>query len=326
MTQPPLIPYKAAHALALAAGAGHFGVPSTLILLNPTAAQQASFVFRAGPGVAAVSGDVAAENVIIKIADPASIALAAARLAEVYPTMSAGRYRVPWLLAHDEAKGFMVMEDGRGQAAQRLYLSGAAGAAKAVAAAGGWLARFHKPTCHMGAFNPDPHLNWLHAQSAAHLDQSRHIPEFHAFQQALTQLDTDAATARGQPVLRCVTHRDFHLRNLLIRNLGRCYGIDFENAKRDEALRDLLFFTADAAKVAPAPPTADSLRAIAQPLRTHYARTLGAAISRRVFQTAFALAGWASLNTAAAPLGPNRERTLAVMQTMATTDDLFADP
>jgi len=68
------------------------------------------------------------------------------------------------------------------------------------------------------------------------------------------------------------------------------------------------------------------LRAIAGAVRAAYNRPLGAKISRQAFQTAFALSGWASLNAAQSPLGPNRSRALAVMQLIAATDDLFADP
>lgn len=316
MTQPPLICLKDARMSAMAAVQQQFGTAQGLTLLNPGAAEQASFVFRA---------DLAdAGHAVVKIGDPARIALTVARSQDIYPQMSDGRFRVPQIFSHDAAAGVLVMEDARGQSAEKLWLSGPAGAARAVSAAGAWIARFHKPSSHMGAFNPDPHLNWLQKQANAHRDQTRKIPDFAAFESLFSQLTKDIDTARGQPILRCITHRDFHLRNLLIRNLGRTYGIDFENTKRDEALRDLLFFTADAAKLHRSPPTPQTLHAIALPLRAAYNRTLGSAIPRRVFQTAFALSGWASLDETA-PLGPNRARALAVMQAIAAADDLFAD-
>ena len=317
VTPPPLIRLNTARDMAQAAAMAQFGAASDLTLLNPTGAEQANFVFRADLG--------SAGHIVIKIGDPARIALAAARITDVYPNMREGRFRVPQILAHEAAKGVLVMEDARGQPAQKLFLSGPAGASRALAAAGGWIAQFHKPTAHIGAFNPDPHLNWLQKQATAHRDQKSKIPDFAAFERALAALAQTADTARGQPIRRCVTHRDYHLRNLLIRNLGRTYGIDFENTKRDEALRDLLFFAADAAKMDPQPPTSDSLRAIAAALRSAYKHSLGTIINRRVFQSAFALSGWASLDILQSPLGPNRVRTLAVMQVIAATDDLFAD-
>ena len=318
VTQSPLISAKTAQTTAQTALLQHFGTQGALTLLNPSSDNQASFVFRADLGAQGFA--------IVKVGDPARMALAAVRQLTVYPSLSEGRYRVPQLLAQDADNGVTVSEDARGQSAQTLFLSGPAGAARALAAAGGWIARFHKPTAHMGAFNPDPHLNWLQKQAAAHQDRTRQIPDFEKFDRALNQAIQAAIIARWQPILRAITHRDYHLRNLLIRNLGRTYGIDFENAKRDEALRDLLFFTADAAKIATAPPTAESLRAIAQTLRIAYNRPLGAKPSRQMFQTAFALAGWANLDTAQSKLGPNRARALAVMQLMVTTVDLFADP
>lgn len=304
----------AAHAAVIA----QRGAASSMVQLNPGAPKQASFVFRADLG--------AGGHIVVKIGDPRRIALAAARLTAVYPAMCDGRFRVPQLLAHDADGGVLVMEDARGQSAHDLFLSGPAGAARSLAAAGAWIARFHRPTRHMGAFNPDPHLNWLQKQVAAHRAGARVIADFDRFEAALSELQHACDAARGQPVLRCITHRDYHLRNLLVRNLGRTYGIDFENAKRDEALRDLLFFAADAAKIAPAPPTANALRGVATSLRTAYNRPLGAKISRQVVQAAFALSGWASLDMAQSALGPNRTRALAVMQLIATTDDLFADP
>ena len=316
--QPPLIPLAEARARALAALRRQYGGAPGLTLLNPSAPEQASFVFRAD------LGDQAA--VVVKIGDPARLAQAAGRLAEAYPQMNDGRYRVPQVLAHDAAQGLLMMEDARGQSAQSLWSTGPAGAARVLASAGAWIARFHKPTRHMGVFNPDPHLNWLHKQVANHLAQTHKIPDFAAFQAGFVQLTIEAEAVRGQPILRCVTHRDFHLRNLLIRNLGRTYGIDFENSNRDEALRDLLFFTADAAKLQSHAPTPQTLRAIALPLRAAYAHPLGNPASRRVFQTAFALAGWASLDASDTALGPNRARALAVMQAVANSDDLFADP
>ena len=316
MTHPPLICMKDARAAAMAAVQQQFGTAQGLTLLNPGAPEQASFVFRA---------DLAdAGHAVVKIGDPARIALTAARSLEVYPQMSEGRFRVPQIFHHDAAAGVLVMEDARGQSAQSLWLSGPAGATRALTSAGGWIARFHKPSSHMGAFNPDPHLNWLQKQANAHRDQTRKIPDFAAFENLFFQLTKDIDTARGQPILRCITHRDFHLRNLLIRNLGRSYGVDFENTKRDEALRDLLFFTADAARLQNTVPTAPNLLAITQPLRAAYNRPLGSPVARRVFQTAFALSGWASLD-ATTPLGPNRARALAVMQAIAAADDLFAD-
>ena len=318
MTQPPLIALDWARSTAQAVIAARFGEVANLTLLNPDATDQRNHVFRA---------DLAqAGHVIVKIGDPDRIALAAARLAEVYPNMREGRFRVPQVLLHDAGKGALVMEDARGQSAERLFLSGPAGLGRTLASAGAWIARFHKPNAHMRAFNPDPHLNWLQKQRAAHLDGTRLIPDFAAFDRTLADLTKSAEATRGQPVLRTVTHRDFHLRNLLIRNLGRVYGIDFENAKRDEALRDLLFFLADAAKISATMPTADHLRAWATALRASYNRPLGAGSSQRIFQTAFALSGWASLGGGHAAPGPNRARALAVMQLIAATDDLFADP
>ena len=317
MTHPPLIPLDHARAVALAAVQRQFGASPELSLLNPGAEMQASFVFRASLGDAG--------SVVVKIGDPLRIAASAARMTETYATMHEGRLRVPQILAHDASAGSLVMEDARGQPAQSLWLSGPAGAARALAAAGAWIARFHQPNRHMTAFNPDPHLNWLQKRQAEHQNHSRVIPDFPAFRDALAHLMTQANCARGQPSVRTITHGDFHLRNLLIRNLGRTYGIDFENAKRDEALRDLLFFVADAAKLALPAPTPTSLRAIARPLRLAHNRPLGSPAPRQVFQTAFALAGWAALDAKDTPLGPNRARALAVMQAMIAAKDLFAD-
>lgn len=294
------------------------GGPYSLAPLHHNGTNAFGFVFRAD-----IDGG---ETVVAKCGDPARMAIAAERLTQTYPRMCEGRFRVPQLLAHDGEAGVLIMEDARGQSAQVLWLSGDAGAQRALLCAGAWIARFHKSGAHMAAFNPDPHLNWLRKQVATHQQTGHEIPEFNQFRQIFAHLEKTAEAARGQPILRCVTHRDFHLRNLLIRKLGRIYGIDFENAKRDEALRDLLFFTADAAKLQITAPKAESLRATATALRAAYGRSLGNTDACCAFQRAFALAGWAALDQGTRPLGPNRQRQLDVMQLIATTDDLFADP
>ena len=309
--------FDAAYAAARAGMLRFYGGDSGFDLINPRASGQSSFVFRAkiGDGL----------TVVVKIADPARMAVACARMIDMHAIMGEGRFRVPQLLHHDAATGLVVMEDARGQSAAQLSASGPKGLARALSFAGGWIARFHQTGSHMGRFNPDPHVNWLHKQEATHLDRSRHIPDFAAFQLALVRLKIAAQAVRGRAILRCVTHRDFHLRNLQIRNLGRTYGFDFENTKRDEALRDLLFFIADAAKLQSTDPSHEGLRQLAQPLRAAYRRDLGDAACLRAFQSAFALAGWASLDISQTPLGPNRARTLAVMQLLAETDDLWGD-
>jgi aminoglycoside phosphotransferase (APT) family kinase protein len=205
-----------------------------------------------------------------------------------------------------------------------LLLQGVDPALRVLDSAGAWIARFHGLTAAQTGFNPDPHVNWIRKSIAAHKSGARQITDCDGLRALLPDLDALADKARGALVRRAITHRDFHLRNLLLRKHGRTYGIDFENAARDECLRDLLFFLCDCAKVQTAAPSQASLRADATALLRAYGQPLADPAVRRFFQLAFAMATWAGFDDRLPP-GPKRRRTVEVIRLLASADDLFSD-
>lgn len=312
------MPVSAAETVVLAVLAARFpGVQPELEVLNAARPGHPAYVVRAK-----LDTD---HYVVAKQADPALLSAYAHRLMAVHPGMAQGKMRVPEPLFYDADQGVLLMEDTWGQRADLLFLKGPESAQRVLDSAGAWIARFHGLTQVQGAFNPDPHVNWIRKAIAAHKSGARPIPDCDGLRALLPELDALAEAARGATLRRAVTHRDYHLRNLLIRKLGRCYGIDFENAARDDCIRDLLFFLSDCAKVQLAPPTAESLQATAQALRRAYGPPLADRPVRLFFQLAFAMATWAGMEDATPP-GPKRRRALEVIGLLTHAGDLFADP
>ncbi len=314
-----MMPIEAAQALVLQVLRARFaGAAPVLQSLNAGRSGHPAFVFRANLGDGM--------SVVAKQSDPALLAPYANRLIAVHPTMAEGRHRVPEPLFYDAERGVLLMEDTWGHRADVLLVQDAAAADRVLQSAGGWIGRYHATTQAKAAFNPDPHLNWLRKALTAHKSGARVIPDCDGLRAHLPGLEALAEAARGAMGRRAITHRDFHLRNLLIRKLGRVYGIDFENAERDDCIRDLLFFLTDCAKTQIIPPSLDSLRAQATTLRAAYGRAPADPAVRRFFQCSFALSAWAALDQTTAPAGPKRRRTLEVLRLLATAPDLFDDP
>jgi hypothetical protein len=285
--------------------------------LNLNIPDQESFVFRNDLG----------ENgsIIAKVAAPGRLAAQFDRLQKTHSQMRNGQFRVPKPISYDEDTGVLLLEDAWGMAAESLWLNGARGPARVLATAGGWLARYHALSASQAPFNPDPHLSWLGKSLIAHQDGHRRIPQVRALTAHLPELEIRAERARAATSLRCVTHRDFHLRNLLIRKNDRAYGIDMENAARDEAMRDMLFFLADTARATPEPPTPAALHHTARALRQAYGGNPADPAARLFFQHAFALNLWAGLHESPVGLSPKQHRGLQTAQALLACDDLFPD-
>ena len=275
----------------------------------------AVFVFRArlGPEL----------SVVAKICAPARLAPYAQRLIAVHPGMAQGRYLVPEPYLHDAERGLLLMEDTWGQRADALFLQGPEQRERVLQSAGAWVARYHRQSRVQAAFKPDPHVNWIRKAIAGHKSGARPIPDCDGLRALLPDLDALAEAARGGMVWRAITHRDFHLRNLMIRKRGRVYGLDFENAARDDCLRDLLFFLADCARVERTAPTPHNLKLTAQGLLQSYGQATADTSVRLFFQMFFAMATWAGLD-ATTPPGPKQRRAREVIDLMTKADDLFA--
>ncbi len=108
--------------------------------------------------------------------------------------------------------------------------------------AGRWLQHFHKIDQAVAAFHPRRYLNTLAQIERLAGDELPLQPEFSA---AYDQLAVTGRRARGKPMLRCMIHGDFHTRNLIFGSDGHSYGIDFENRKQDDALRDVMTLLLD---------------------------------------------------------------------------------
>lgn len=298
--------------------AAHIGRKIAAVPINANAPEQESFVFRA---------DLADQgSLIVKVAAPGRLSAQFSRLATIHPLMKDGLFRVPRPVAYDDRSGVLLMEDAWGMAAQTLWLNGGPAAQRTLAAAGGWLARYHRLSASTAAFNPNPHLNWLRKSLSAHHEGRRLIPQMQDLTAHLPQIESLAESAGAVTSVRCVTHRDFHLRNLLIRKHGRTYGIDMENAGRDDALRDLMFFLTDLARSSLQDPTPAALQSNAGKLRLAYGRSPADAPARLFFQRCFALNLWAALDQSSAPWSARHQRSLDIAQAILQADDLFVDP
>lgn len=286
------------------------GTVFTLTALNRQSEDQAAFVFRATR-----AGE---PSLIARLsADPGQIADQAAYQASVHARMGAGagRFLVPAVTGFDAGRAILLMEDGWGQRAETLWHKGGAAALRAMRAGGAWLARFHGLTGRKVGFNPDPHLNWLR-KTLSSGDPDR-IPDLGRLQAALPELDALAESARGQPSLRCVTHRDFHLRNLVVRRNDHVYGLDFENQRRDDAVRDQVTFLTDALRCMPGPIDIAAMHPAAVTFLEAYGKPAAAPSVARFFQRFQSLSTWAGFDESSAPLGPNRLRSLRALQAMS---------
>lgn len=306
-----LIPLATACDLVRASLAAYLPDPTAkLTALNDSGAEQAGFVLRVTPA--------AGGSLIAKIsAEPSRLEAQFRRLTATHPRMKTGLLRVPEPLFRDAARGVILMEDGWGQRAETLLRKGGAPALTAMQAAGRWLARFHALTAREMPFDPAPHLNWLERALLAQAAGHRAIPDFAALESHLPRLQWLATAAKDQPAIRCITHRDFHLRNVVIRPNGRIYGLDFENEKLDDALRDLLFFLTDAAIHSPQP---DVFAAAVGAFHSGYGTPAASPEVFEFFHLFHALSAWAALDESNTPLGPNRLRRLRVLQDLAAAE------
>lgn len=138
--------------------------------------------------------------------------------------------------------------------------------------AGQWLAAFHSLSLRPHPFRPRGPLDWLHAIIQRHHAGHCDIPEFSAFERHVTALEGQFSTVRGMPSQRAILHRDLHLSNL-VQTPGGLVGLDFENEKPDEPLRDLVWLLVDTmARSDPEQPAYIAASALARgygPMLTH---------------------------------------------------------
>ncbi|MFT6452306.1 MAG: aminoglycoside phosphotransferase (APT) family kinase protein [Halocynthiibacter sp.] len=239
------------------------------------------------------------------------------KLIEAQKLLGDVQFSTPVPYAFLEQECALFMEDCKGSSLKSLLprLSNISEAAPYMEKAGRWIADFQAPTSQATVFDPTPHLNWLRKKLLKGEQGALIIPEKVLFKKHFTQLENLAEKAHGLPSRNCVTHRDFHLGNLVFKNNGATYGIDFENSKDDTALRDIISFLFDfviswdrthldgAAGLNPAP----------RAFRAGYADTDTADQVFSWFQKFSALKTWSNLGDQSA-FSPNRAHKFQWLQ------------
>ncbi|MDZ4313027.1 MAG: aminoglycoside phosphotransferase family protein [Cypionkella sp.] len=169
------------------------------------------------------------------------------RLKSTHANLKNPLLTTPQALAFVENECALIMEHVKGDSLQHLLpqFSDISEASPYLRQAGRWISSFQQSTMKSAAFDAKPHMNWLMKKLERHQEKSIVIPDYDAFMVHFHQLEQRAAEAQARPSLRCVTHRDFHLGNLIFGRKGLVYGIDFENKKEDDALRDVVSFLFD---------------------------------------------------------------------------------
>ncbi len=193
------------------------------------------------------------------------------------------------------------MEDaGKRDLGVALREADAQGAERLLKLAGGWIAALHGTSRREAPFRPVGHLKWLDKLVAQGEAGARRIDDLERFKSQVAQLHGMFETVRRRPSVRAVTHKDLNAGNLLVQG-DAIYGIDFENAEEDEALRDLFTLSLDVMGFAPFGD--DHSRTLAA-LGRGYGASPGDPLVRLFLQRAFALGYWART-----PLPHSRRQT-----------------
>nr|WP_274705680.1 aminoglycoside phosphotransferase family protein [Salipiger pentaromativorans] len=210
----------------------------------------------------------------------------------------------------------MSYVDGPSLAALWPHLD-AARAGQRLEEAGRWLAAFHGLTRVAHPFRPKGQIAWLNRLLEQHADGRRQIPQIAQFRGEVETLEAMFRAVRGKPAQRAVTHRDLHLSNLMVTERG-LVGLDFENDKPDEPLRDLVVLLIDAlarhGKAADPVPAAEALRRGYGPTGTDPQALL-------FLQRLFALGVWAA--TPSEPSLHQTARYLAARRIVEAATPLF---
>lgn len=248
---------------------------------------------REGPETWVFRAQGTPEPAVVKLwSEPlaARAAAQAARQAEVAAALDTGPYRAPAVLRFDPDRRALIMQDAGGPDFCTRLETEAPGTV--LADAGRWLRAFHDLTAEPRIFWPRGQVNWIKGLIAAVADGQRQPLDPQGFLAAARGLTGQRAMARGLPATRAVTHRDLTLANLVAGPGRTVWGIDFENVRADEPMRDVFSLALDA--LSRGVPEAD-LKALADA----YADTRTAPQVRLFLQLCFAISVW--VNTPPAP-------------------------
>ena len=227
----------------------------------------------------------------------------------------------PQALAFVEKDCALIMEYVKGDSLQNLlpHFANLTEASTHLQNAGRWISSFQQTTMKPAVFDAKPHMNWLLKKLTQHEEKGMLIVDYDAFMMDFHQLERRAAQAQGLPCTRCVTHRDFHPGNLVFGRKGAVYGIDFENRKEDDALRDVMSFLFDFAIKWPVHTMAfDSFQTAAAVFRKGYADHVTAPEVFEFFQKFSALNGWSGLESRNLA-DQNKQHRLKWLQQLAKT-------
>ncbi|WP_323769160.1 phosphotransferase [Antarctobacter sp.] len=199
---------------------------------------------RPGGGAAHLfAADGADGPILIKVwADADRAARQVRRQRQVARALSAGACRAPGVLFYDEACRAMGMPRIDGMDLAALWREGHADVPDL---AGRWLRAYHGVTLRPCPFDPTGQVNWLSRLIEAVLTRQRNIPGPDGFAKAARGVQAMAGGVTGRASARAVTHRDMTLSNLMLDRDGTIWGLDFENKREDEPLRDVFTLTLD---------------------------------------------------------------------------------
>lgn len=259
------------------------------------------------------------QRLVVKVYAPAEGARARAQAERQRAVAMALPGGAPEVLFLDEARGVLGMDYADGPVLSALWpvLSGPERLAR-LEEAGRWLAALHATTARPHPFRPKGQIAWLNRLLDWHAEGTRAFPDPEAFQTEVAGLETMAREVRGTPARRAVTHRDLHLSNI-VATKGGLVGLDFENAKEDEPLRDLVWLLVDAMVLAPED---DDPAPLAAALARGYGPTGTTPEALLFLQRLFALGIWAA--TPAAPSRRHAARYLAARRIIGVKAPLLA--
>lgn len=180
--------------------------------------------------------------------DPDRAMRQARRQRQVARAMQRGAFRVPAVLFFDSDLRALGMPKVAGESLATLWH---AGRTEVPATAGHWLAAYHGLTRQAVRFDPTGQVNWLSRLIGATRDGQRDIPEPDGFIASAHAVQAMSQGVSGRPSVRAVTHRDMTLSNLMLAVDGACWGLDFENKREDEPLRDVFTLVLDLLSLGP---------------------------------------------------------------------------
>ncbi len=185
---------------------------------------------------------------VIKVWGPGNATKAAAQAArqeEVALAMSAGVSRGVPVFGFDAAACALLMQDVSGDTIDNALQETPDRLNELATRAGTWLRDYHTLSLRPAPFRPAGHIAWLEKLRAQIADGQRGVPDPNGFCHLVTQVCDRAMTLRKRPATKAITHRDLTLGNLLVDDQNTLWGIDFENTREDEPLRDLFTLAVD---------------------------------------------------------------------------------